>query len=203
MSVQLLDLERDLKGCITFRESGLTSIHRFSGSSKKAALISSKWPGKVSLKPKDPTRVTMGSRAAQDKQRSKAATEHQIRMENLEPQEQEVLDALADFEQDYGDDEEIIQVNDVLDGTSRAEMSHGGGEFEDAIWQDWSLNDKGSKRTQAFAVQMEDIVSMYTVWMGLGTPAPLRLGNGEEGGYPIHVVNLFGEPFFLSFGMFN
>ncbi|KAJ7704554.1 hypothetical protein B0H17DRAFT_1126867 [Mycena rosella] len=113
-----------------------TSIHRFSGSSKKAALISSKWPGKVSLKPKGPTRVTMSSRAAQDKQRSKAATEHQIQMENLEPQEQEVLDALADFERDYGDDEEIIQVNDVLDGTSRAEMSHGGGEFEDAIWQD-------------------------------------------------------------------
>ncbi|KAJ7603084.1 hypothetical protein B0H17DRAFT_1154820 [Mycena rosella] len=127
--------------------------------------------------------------------------------EDLEPQEREVLDALADFERDYGDDKEIIQVNDVLDGTSRAEMSHDGGKLKMLFGRIWSLNNKGSvtlkhpdwqthrdrvqKRTQAFVVQIEDIVLMYTVWMGLGTPAPLRPGNGEEGGYPIHVVDLF------------
>ncbi|KAJ7652923.1 hypothetical protein B0H17DRAFT_1214845 [Mycena rosella] len=140
------------------------------------------------------------------------ATDHQFRTENLEPAQMDVLNALQDFQGNYGgtlDDDDTINLNDVLDGTTRGDISQGGGEFEEAIWQDmdserqnarpkcpdWKTRrDRVQKRTNAFAGQMEDMVAMYIVWMGAGSPAPRRLvgeGTGEERGYPIRVVDLF------------
>ncbi|KAJ7670537.1 hypothetical protein B0H17DRAFT_1141766 [Mycena rosella] len=179
-----------------------SSIRHGSSVSKKVTVIGSAYLGRARLKPKKNTWTTMGSRAIQDKYRQKHAVEQQLRIENLELDQQENdYDSMAD-------DDNVIKVGKVLDGTKAAEMSHGGREFDDAdaIPQEmdfeqqktcpkhsnWrTCRDRVEKRTRAFAGQMKDMVAMYTVWMGAGTPAPCRSGSEEEGDYLIWVVDLF------------
>ncbi|KAJ7710895.1 hypothetical protein B0H17DRAFT_1123979 [Mycena rosella] len=184
------------------------SMRRGSGSSKKIALIGSSWQGRISSKPKGNTTLKFASRRAQEKYRAERAVEQQLRMEHLDPEHLEALDAIRDYNTaaDFMDDDsDTLNINDVLEGKSTAEISHGGGEFQDAIAAemkaehqrkkrtDWrTQRDRTSKRTRGFDSQMDGLVEMYSVWVGKGEPAPVRsCEDPEKGGYLIKVVDAF------------
>ncbi|KAJ7651888.1 hypothetical protein B0H17DRAFT_1147526 [Mycena rosella] len=141
------------------------SLRRGSGSSKKIAFIRSSRQGKTSSKPKGNTTIKFASRRAQEKYRADCAAEQQLRMEYLEPSNLKALGVIRDYNTtDFmNDDSDTLNVNDVLEGNSAAEISHGG-EFQDAIAAE--MEAERQKRNQ-----MGGLVEMYSVWVGKGERA--------------------------------
>ncbi|KAJ7678318.1 hypothetical protein DFH06DRAFT_1121808 [Mycena polygramma] len=127
-------------------------------------------------------------------------------VQDMEPDQLDMLEALREFEPDYSpmdeDNDEDIRMDDVLSGRIEIDISHAGGEFQEAIHQeieeehlrqnpkraDWrTRRDRIERRTKAFDTQMESMVDMYMKWVGEGEAPPLREDTGE---YQIRVVDI-------------
>ncbi|KAJ7023549.1 hypothetical protein C8F04DRAFT_1271239 [Mycena alexandri] len=99
--------------------------------------------------------------------------------------------------------EEEIRLDDVLDGSTGIDISHGGGEFTDAVRNELeeeyrrthpkrmdfrTRRDRVQRRVDGFESQMDNMISTYIEWAGEGEAPPCR--EGTEGGHRIRVVDL-------------
>ncbi|KAJ7043626.1 hypothetical protein C8F04DRAFT_1251032 [Mycena alexandri] len=150
-------------------------------------------------------KTELRSRRAADEYRARRAQEHEAREAELLPEQLNTLAAIRDF--DDGDTmewrEEEIRLEDVLDGSTGIDISHGGGEFTDAVRNELeeeyrrthpkrmdfrTRRDRVQRRVDGFESQMDNMISTYIEWAGEGEAPPCR--EGTEGGYRIRVVDL-------------
>ncbi|KAJ7734622.1 hypothetical protein B0H16DRAFT_1695815 [Mycena metata] len=132
-----------------------------------------------------------------------------MRLERLLlPEQLNTLEVLRDF--DDGEDtmesrDEEIRLEDVLDGRTEMDISHGGGEFSDALRREVeeeyrqkhpkrmdfrTRRDRVQRRVEGFQKQMDNMVETYIEWVGEGEAPPCP--EGVAGGYLIRVVDLLG-----------
>ncbi|KAJ7027063.1 hypothetical protein C8F04DRAFT_1189872, partial [Mycena alexandri] len=176
------------------------TVGRASSSSKKTATIGSSYPGRfgkhVPIK-----KVLMKSRTQQDKYRNARVEVQQARDKEMDRDELQALRDIQDWDGGVdGNEDQEIRLEDVLDGSTRVDISHDGGELREAIRQeieeearrakikrpDWrTRQDRIKRRTEGFRKQMARLVDMYTIWVGKGEPSP-----DTDGDYPIRVVDL-------------
>ncbi|KAJ7862651.1 hypothetical protein B0H14DRAFT_3134226 [Mycena olivaceomarginata] len=109
-----------------------------SSASRKSVVLGSSFQPPSTCAPTTLKQVNLKSRKAQDKYRVKRTEDFEARNSGplaLSSTQQQTLDALRSYnnEQDLDFDEDNeIYIEDVLDGTAAAEISHGGQELLDA-----------------------------------------------------------------------
>ncbi|KAJ7259116.1 hypothetical protein B0H12DRAFT_1070048 [Mycena haematopus] len=156
------------------------------GSERKAAHI----PGRA------PVRAVTLTRKGVEEYRRDAELALRTRLQNMDAEHREGLERLQSLAEDdnfcAGDMPEapnMVNMEDILDGSARIELSHAGGEFvsleqgiEEDIWEDeddgrtkpraydWrTRRDRTEVRNRAFLSQMPEMVAAY-----------IRMGAGEE-----------------------
>ncbi|KAF7367045.1 hypothetical protein MSAN_00963700 [Mycena sanguinolenta] len=164
------------------------------------------------------------SRAGQDRFRQAGAEELQARLRNMPREQLETFRELRDYSESGGDSPDpgadlgdmevedgpnLMNVQDILDGSAQLNISHAGGEFmaalQDELEQELSRGKRKSRpdyrvrddRTQnlvnAWDVQMDRLVAAYMAWCA---EADLGVSHQEETSamvekIKIHVVDLY------------
>ncbi|KAJ7718379.1 hypothetical protein B0H14DRAFT_2643352 [Mycena olivaceomarginata] len=186
-----------------------------SSASRKSVVLGSSFQPLSTRAPTTLKRVNLKSRKAQDDYRVKRTEDFEARNSGplaLSATQQQTLDALRNYnnEQDLDFDEDNeIRIEDVLDGTVAAEISHGGQELLDAAraieeereeetrnkhpkCKDWrTRRDRVERHVYAFASQMEDLVDMYIHWITENEPPPPVEGEPGRGECVVQVVDIF------------
>ncbi|KAJ7017031.1 hypothetical protein C8F04DRAFT_1201162 [Mycena alexandri] len=174
------------------------TVGRASSSSKKTATIGSSYPGRfgkhVPIK-----KVLMKSRTQQDKYRNARAEVQQARTRVNQKinwkMDRDELQALRDI-QDWdggvdGNEDQEIRLENVLDGSTRVDISHDGGELREAIRQEIEEEARRAKIKRPDWRTRQDRIKRRTEGSGNRWPT----GKGEpspdtDGDYPIRVVDL-------------
>ncbi|KAF7374056.1 hypothetical protein MSAN_00286500 [Mycena sanguinolenta] len=163
------------------------------------------------------------SRAGQDRYRKRGADELEARLRNMPEEQLENFRALRDFSGSHSEspapesrededmDPSLIHMRDVLDGSTRLEMSHAGGEFiaalQEGIEEEMSQtagkkkksspdyrvrDDRTQNLVNGWKIQMERLVPAYMTWCAetdLGRPRETTPTMVEE--MQITVVDLY------------
>ncbi|KAJ7028595.1 hypothetical protein C8F04DRAFT_1290561 [Mycena alexandri] len=127
---------RELRGAAMLGAVVCRTIHLRRSSSKKTATIGSSYPGRfgkhVPIK-----KVLMKSRTQQDKYRNARAEVQQARDEEMDRDELQALRDIQDWDGGVdGNEDQEIRLENVLDGSTRVDISHDGGELREAICQE-------------------------------------------------------------------
>ncbi|KAJ7727400.1 hypothetical protein B0H16DRAFT_1779478 [Mycena metata] len=182
------------------------SIRRVGSTSSRNNILGSSWQPIGARKIPTVKKLKLSNRKAQDEYRSARSKEHEAREAELLPEQLNTLEVLRDF--DDGEDtmesrDEEIRLEDVLDGRTEMDISHGGGELTDALRREVeeeyrqkhpkrmdfrTRRDRVQRRVEGFQKQMNNMVETYIEWVGEGEAPPCR--EGVAGGYLICVVDL-------------
>ncbi|KAJ7238535.1 hypothetical protein B0H12DRAFT_1075290 [Mycena haematopus] len=185
---------------IQHKGSASSSKLRMLGSERKAAHI----PGRA------PVRAVTLTRKGVEEYRRDAELALRTRLQNMDAEHREGLERLQSLAEDddfcAGDMPEapnMVNMEDILDGSARIELSHAGGEFvsleqgiEEDIWEDeddggtkpraydWrTRRDRTEVRNRAFLSQMPEMVAAY-IRMCAGEEIAARPRSEGEGSRP-------------------